>query len=190
VSVVVAGLTLAFGGCSTTPEPVAAKPVAAKPAPVKVVKKHIPKPTRPPARPAEPAHEEAPAEAPPPVAAAAPTPATVAALPAPQLPVVQEPAPAVAVAPPPIAPVPPAPVPPAPVDVVGKSETDLIALLGRPRHEQVASAAKVMRFAAEGCEVEVHLFPDVKQGGYRVLETSGGGMAPSQCLGKVRAARG
>ncbi|GEM_PF-3658997 len=81
--------------------------------------------------------------------------------------------------------------PPQPLDVVGKSEADVIALLGQPADEQVASAAKVMRFTAEGCAVEIHLFPDVKQGGYRVLETSGGGSVPApQCLGKVRAGRG
>ena len=96
-------------------------------------------------------------------------------------------APAATIAPPQVVETPP----PQPLDVVGKSEADVIALLGQPADEQVASAAKVMRFTAEGCAVEVHLFPDVKQGGYRVLETSGGGsVSPPLCLGKVRAGRG
>lgn len=187
VSVVVAGLTLTLSGCSTTPEPVAPKPVAAKPAPVKVVKRHIPKPAHPPARPPEPAREEASPEAP--VAAAPPAPT---AAPAPVVAVAPEPASAPASASSAPAPVPAQMTaqPPQPIDVVGKSEADVVALLGRPRQEQTASAAKVMRFAADGCEVEVHLFPDVRQGGYRVLETSSGGLPASQCLGKVRAARG
>lgn len=163
ISFVGLGLLLGLGGCTTAPEP-APKPVAAKPAPAKTVKP-TKKPTRKPAKPdAEPASAAEMAAEPGGVASPPSVPPSV-------------PAPAVVEAP--------------PIDVVGKSEADVIALLGRPSQEQMASAAKVMRFAADGCAVEVHLFADVKQGGYRVLETTGAGTVPaSQCLGKVRAGRG
>lgn len=179
---------LGLGACAATPDP-APPPAAAKSAPAKVAKKPVKKPA------AKPANE-------PPAAAPAPVPAVevepeVAAAPAPP-PLTAEPLgwppqlpePAIVAAPPP----PPqqvAALPPQPLNVVGKSDAEVVALLGRPAGERTASAVKVMRFDAEGCAAEVHFFADVKQGGYRALEVTGAGsVPPPQCLGRVRANRG
>lgn len=165
------GLALSLGACVTTPEPVSPQ-AAAKPSPAKTAKKPAKKPAT--VKPAK--------DSPPPDEAytpAPPAPAEPMAWP-PPLPAPQVQARAADAAP-----------PPQPLDVVGKSDHEVVALLGRPAHERVASAVKVMQFQAPDCAVEVHFFPDVKQGGFRALEVTGGApLAPPQCLGRVRAGRG
>lgn len=166
------GLVLSLGACVTTPEP-AAPQSAAKPAVAKAAKKPAKKP----------ATVKSPKASEPPVEIYTPTPQTPAEpmawpppLPAPQVQVQAPPA---------------APLLPPPLDVVGKSDHEVVALLGQPAQERVASAVKVMQFQTHDCAVEVHFFPDVKQGGFRALEVTGGGpLAPPQCLGRVRAGKG
>ena len=79
--------------------------------------------------------------------------------------------------------------PPKPITVVGKREEDVVALLGAPLNEEAAPPAKILRFSANGCGLEVYVFPDMAQGGgFRALDmrATGGPTAP-QCLERIRA---
>lgn len=179
-SLAVLSLVLSLGACLTMPEPPPKAVVQAPPAkPVKKTVKKTATPAKPKPAPAEQPVAE-PAEPP-----APPIPPVVADVP--DWPPVLPALPDAAVQPEETA----AALPAQPLDVVGKSEAEVIALLGRPATEQVASAVKVLHFQAEGCAVEVHLFPDVRHGGYRALEMTGAGdTAPPYCLGRLRATRG
>lgn len=87
----------------------------------------------------------------------------------------------------------PTPTPPTGrVDIVGKSEGEVLALLGQPSGESATSPGKVLSFAGSGCAIEVHLFPDIKQGGFRALEliSKGGDVAADLCAGRIRSERG
>lgn len=90
----------------------------------------------------------------------------------------------------PIGPLPPEATPPL-VSVVGRSEAEIVSLLGAPSSETVEPPARKLTFAAEACSLEVYLFPEMAQGGFRALdEKATGGLPVAQCLAQLRAAHG
>jgi hypothetical protein len=90
----------------------------------------------------------------------------------------------------PIGPLPPEAAPPL-VSVVGRSEAEIVRLLGAPSSETVEPPAKKLTFAAEACSLEVYLFPEMAQGGFRALDEKATGSLPvAQCLAQLRAAHG
>ena len=59
-----------------------------------------------------------------------------------------------------------------------------MGLLGRPAEESAQPPGKVWIYRASGCQLSVHLFPDMERGGYYTLDYTADG-ARDQCLGKV-----
>ncbi len=68
--------------------------------------------------------------------------------------------------------------------LVGLSEDETVGLLGRPAEESAQPPGKVWIYRASGCQLSVHLFPDMERGGYYTLDYTADG-ARDQCLGKV-----
>lgn len=60
---------------------------------------------------------------------------------------------------------------PAP-DLIGLSEGALRRAFGEPAEEIDRPPGKVWRYGAEGCRLEVHLFPDLVRGGLVTLDHS------------------
>jgi hypothetical protein len=82
------------------------------------------------------------------------------------------------------------PPPPAP-DLIGKSEQELIALLGRPVSEGPVGPGKMLRYAADGCAVELLLFPDLQSGSLRTLdlvESRHAGVSARECVARIHVA--
>lgn len=104
-------------------------------------------------------------------------------------------APRRAVEPPPPRPVVPAkPKPPVeaalpdkapPVVLVGMSEAETAAVLGRPAGEAEQPPGKVWTYEVEGCRLAVHLFPDMDRGGFYALDYTAGEAPKDWCLGRV-----
>lgn len=89
----------------------------------------------------------------------------------------------------------PAPRPPAeiaaqgsvsavPPKLVGLSEDETADLLGRPAEETAEAPGKIWIYKASGCQLSVHLFPDMERGGFYALDYTADG-AKESCLGKV-----
>lgn len=68
--------------------------------------------------------------------------------------------------------------------LVGLSEDETIDLLGHPAEESTQPPGKIWIYKAGGCQLSVHLFPDMDRGGYYALDYSADGSRDT-CLGKV-----
>lgn len=77
-----------------------------------------------------------------------------------------------------------APSPSGPPKLVGLSEDETAALLGRPAEETAQPPGKVWLYRAAGCELSVHFFPDMEKGGFYALDYAAEGSRDT-CLGKV-----
>ncbi|MGE5548349.1 MAG: hypothetical protein ACM33T_15700 [Solirubrobacterales bacterium] len=74
--------------------------------------------------------------------------------------------------------------PPAP-QLVGLSESETAELLGRPAEENEQAPGKVWIYKAAGCQLAVHLFPDMQKGGFYTLDYTVEDGPRDACLGKV-----
>lgn len=81
-----------------------------------------------------------------------------------------------------LAALPQAPLPPR---LVGLSEKETVDLLGQPAEESAAPPGKVWVYRASGCQLSVHLFPDMERGGFYALDFTAADGAKEACLGKV-----
>lgn len=68
--------------------------------------------------------------------------------------------------------------------LVGLSEEETLGLLGRPAEEEAQSPGKIWIYRAAGCQLAVHLFPDMEKGGFYALDYAAEG-GRDACLGKV-----
>jgi hypothetical protein len=73
---------------------------------------------------------------------------------------------------------------PLPLKLVGLSEEETIDLLGRPAEENPQPPGKLWIYKASGCQLSVHLFPDMDRGGFYALDYSSD-ISRDACLGKV-----
>ena len=71
-----------------------------------------------------------------------------------------------------------------PPKLVGLSEDETADLLGRPAEETTEPPGKIWVYKALGCQLSVHLFPDMERGGFYALDYTADG-ARESCLGKV-----
>lgn len=71
-----------------------------------------------------------------------------------------------------------------PPKLVGLSEDETVGLLGRPAEESEQPPGKVWLYRAGGCQLSVHLFPDMERGGFYALDYAAEG-GRDACLGKV-----
>jgi hypothetical protein len=71
-----------------------------------------------------------------------------------------------------------------PPKLVGLSEDETADLLGRPVEETTEPPGKIWVYKASGCQLSVHLFPDMERGGFYALDYTADG-ARESCLGKV-----
>ncbi|MBC7907784.1 MAG: hypothetical protein H7Y60_13715 [Rhodospirillaceae bacterium] len=71
-----------------------------------------------------------------------------------------------------------------PPKLVGLSEDETADLLGRPMEETTEPPGKVWVYKASGCQLSVHLFPDMERGGFYALDYTADS-ARESCLGKV-----
>lgn len=77
-----------------------------------------------------------------------------------------------------------APEPTGTPKLVGLSEEETMSLLGRPAEEAVQPPGKVWIYRAAGCQLSVHLFPDMERGGFYALDYAADS-GRDACLGKV-----
>lgn len=68
--------------------------------------------------------------------------------------------------------------------LLGLSEEETLALLGRPAQETEQPPGKLWIYHAAGCQLSVHLFPDMERGGFYALDYAAEG-GRDLCLGKV-----
>lgn len=73
---------------------------------------------------------------------------------------------------------------PGPPKLLGLSEDETVGLLGRPTEETMQPPGKVWIYRAAGCQLSVHLFPDMEKGGFYALDYAADG-SRDLCLGKV-----
>ncbi|MGE5517360.1 MAG: hypothetical protein ACM31D_16270 [Bacteroidota bacterium] len=71
-----------------------------------------------------------------------------------------------------------------PPKLLGLSEEETVGLLGRPTEETMQPPSKVWIYRAAGCQLSVHLFPDMEKGGFYALDYAADG-GRDLCLGKV-----
>ncbi|MEO5375610.1 MAG: hypothetical protein H7840_15285 [Alphaproteobacteria bacterium] len=98
---------------------------------------------------------------------------------------------------PPVAAPAPAPAPvvteePSGPPFIGLSEHDTGRLLGPPLSEEPDPPGKVWRYGGTGCQLDVYLFPNVRNGDYHALDYTvrgDGGVTSGQCLGRLLAER-
>ncbi|CAA7623361.1 hypothetical protein [Magnetospirillum sp. UT-4] len=83
---------------------------------------------------------------------------------------------------------PPRPAAEAPPQLVGLSDAETLDLLGQPQEEAEHAPGKVWVYAAGGCRLSVHLFPDMDAGGFHALDYTASGDGREACLAKVAAA--
>lgn len=72
--------------------------------------------------------------------------------------------------------------------IVGLNELQTANLLGRPQAEVPALPGKVWRYGADGCQLDIHLFPDVRSGGYLALDykvSSAPGTNADECVARI-----
>jgi hypothetical protein len=74
--------------------------------------------------------------------------------------------------------------PAGPPKLVGLSEEETVGLLGRPAEENEQAPGKVWIYRAAGCQLSVHLYPDMEKGGFYALDYAADG-GRDACLGKV-----
>lgn len=76
-----------------------------------------------------------------------------------------------------------------PPKLVGLSEAETVELLGRPAEESAQPPGKVWLYRSGGCELSVHLFPDMDHGGFYALDYTAGPDTESReaCLRKTAA---
>jgi hypothetical protein len=72
-----------------------------------------------------------------------------------------------------------------PVALVGMSEEETAAALGRPADEAEQPPGKVWTYEVDGCRLAVHLFLDMDRGGFYALDYTAGEAPKDWCLGRV-----
>lgn len=83
------------------------------------------------------------------------------------------------------------PVPVAVDSMLGQSEADIVKRLGPPSSQTEQAPAKLLVFTADGCALDVYVFPNMAQGDFRALEVrASGGLPAGQCLARILAAAG
>jgi hypothetical protein len=78
-----------------------------------------------------------------------------------------------------------------PVDVVGLSEDETVGLLGEPDGRTWHPPSRVLRYASNGCTVDIYFYLDVAKDSFQALqikapESTTDESALQTCLGKVR----
>jgi hypothetical protein len=68
--------------------------------------------------------------------------------------------------------------------LIGLSEIRIAAMLGRPAKEDETPPGKVWVYRGTGCDLLVHLFPDMERGGFYTLDytATGGRVGRDACL--------
>lgn len=74
--------------------------------------------------------------------------------------------------------------PDGPPKLLGLSEDETLELLGQPAEENPQPPGKIWLYKAAGCQLSVHLFPDMEKGGFYALDYASAGSRDT-CLGKV-----
>jgi len=76
---------------------------------------------------------------------------------------------------------------PKPPGLVGLSEAETVDLLGRPSEETDQAPGKLWLYRSGGCELSVHLFPDMDRGGFYALDygVMGQGDGRDACLART-----
>jgi hypothetical protein len=87
------------------------------------------------------------------------------------------------------APVDTAAAPPLPPSLIGLSEDQTAALLGRPSEEAEEAPGKVWTYAGNACRLTVHLFPDMQKGGFYALDYSADDAPKEQCVARLAEAK-
>ncbi|HJS33625.1 MAG TPA: hypothetical protein VJ924_16650, partial [Alphaproteobacteria bacterium] len=83
--------------------------------------------------------------------------------------------------PPPSPVTPPAPTPPQPgIKLVGLSQPETAEILGQPAQESDAAPAKVWRYRASECVLDVYFYLDVQRNGFYALHYTAYGAAGAQ----------
>jgi hypothetical protein len=72
-----------------------------------------------------------------------------------------------------------------PPKLVGLSEDETAELLGRPAEEAEQPPGKVWTYHVNGCQLAVHLFPDMDRGGFYTLDYTAGEAPKDWCLNRV-----
>lgn len=78
-----------------------------------------------------------------------------------------------------------------PVDVVGLSEDETVDLLGEPDERTWRPPSRVLRYASNGCAVDIYFYLDVAKDRFQALQLKAPGATMDEsalqtCLGKVR----
>ncbi|HLO77615.1 MAG TPA: hypothetical protein VK196_14250 [Magnetospirillum sp.] len=68
--------------------------------------------------------------------------------------------------------------------LLGLSEDETLSLLGRPAEETPQPPGKIWIYRTNGCQLSVHLFPDMERGGFYALDYAAEGER-DLCLGKI-----
>ncbi|MGE5503505.1 MAG: hypothetical protein ACM31L_03695 [Actinomycetota bacterium] len=69
--------------------------------------------------------------------------------------------------------------------LVGLSEAETADVLGRPAEETEQSPGKVWTYRTDGCQLTVHLFPDMDKGGFYALDYAAGEAPRDWCLARI-----
>lgn len=69
--------------------------------------------------------------------------------------------------------------------LVGLSEGETAEMLGRPAEEAEQSPGKVWTYRTDGCQLTVHLFPDMDKGGFYALDYTAGEAPRDWCLSRI-----
>ncbi len=72
-----------------------------------------------------------------------------------------------------------------PPRLIGLSEAETRTLLGPPTEESEQPPAKVWTYRSGGCELAVHLFPDMDKGGFFALDYTSPADSREACLMKM-----
>jgi hypothetical protein len=75
-----------------------------------------------------------------------------------------------------------------PLKLLGLSEQETAELLGKPAEEAEQPPGKVWVYRASGCQLSVHLFPDMEKGGFYALDYKADEGSRDVCLGKLAVA--
>lgn len=75
-----------------------------------------------------------------------------------------------------------------PLKLVGLSEQETAELLGKPAEESEQPPGKVWVYRVSGCQLSVHLFPDMEKGGFYALDYKAEEGSRDTCLGKLAVA--
>jgi hypothetical protein len=79
----------------------------------------------------------------------------------------------------------PAPERQPPLHLVGLTEEETVEALGPPTEESGQPPGKVWTYRVNGCELSVHLFPDMDRGGFYTLDYTAGEAPRDWCVARV-----